>query len=596
MTFRDLLRKPLAAAALSFLLPGLGQAAAGDRRRGAIVAIPAFAMVGTLLAIGLFDRGSIFGLALDQEWLTSLLLLDLVALIYHVWAIVDSYLTATAAAPRKRRTSLPTNKWAPALGIAVLLSGTVLVHGAVAKVDMDWQHALYCLTAKIPCWVTDNPDATIAPVSTDLALGPGAQSPDASGSTASSTPQPTYDLSQIATFSTTTDSQNWDADGELNVLLLGIGVANNPADPNNLGPDTIMVAHIGINTGQAELIGIGRNNYCTPLPTQEIAAHYSSPPYNCPAGTWGPLLNALPIEILRNCAWWPIPEFASTCGQANDENRYKRVYKGFEMTIGNLLGIHIDGSEWINPVGMTTLIDALGGVDITVATKLFDNVCGPSGTPQQKLAVQMNVPKSICVDTTHFGYFVPTAAAGIQKMKDAADNSGGGLSVKEVPGHPSDVNFVILPGTYHMNGDWALAYARTRTFDPYPYEYVRAARQQNLLASLRKGLDPCHFASLGNVLPLLGAVQAIPYGFNGDMDITNPDNLKRWASIAKAVLGDNIKQLVLTPELVGMGPKDDFVSWDQATTIPKARALVKQYFQAAPAASAGASGGGSKSC
>jgi anionic cell wall polymer biosynthesis LytR-Cps2A-Psr (LCP) family protein len=402
------------------------------------------------------------------------------------------------------------------------------------------------------------------------------------------TPIPTYDLSKIATFSTTTDSQNWDADGELNVLLLGIGVQ---LDQSQLGPDTIMVAHVGINTGQAELISIGRNNYCTPLPTQEIAAHYPHPPYNCPPGTWGPLLNGLPNEILHNCAAWPIPEFQSTCGQANDTNRYKRAYKGFEMTIGNLLGIHIDGSMWINPVGLTTLIDAVQGVTIDVTTKLYDNPCGPSGTPQQTIGAKMNAPKSICVDTTHWGYFVPTGPAGVQRMKDLAAGSGGGLTVSQVPGHPYDVAFVIMPGTYHLNGDWALAYARTRTFDPAPYEYVRQGRQQKLLASLRKSLDPCKFASVGNVLPLLSAVQAVPYGFNGDMDITNPDNLKRWASIAKGILGDNIKQLVLDPQLLGMGPKDTYVTWDPTTTIPKAQALVKENFQKVPTSSAGASAG-----
>src|SRR5450759_3626699 len=156
MKFRDLRRKPLAAAALAFVFPGLGQAAAGDRRRGAIVAIPAFALLGTILAVAIVDRSAVFGLAVDQQWLTSLLLLDLVALIYHIWAIVDSYLVAARAVPEKKRTNAPANKWAPILGIAIILSGTLVVHGGVAKVDMDWQHALYCLTAKINCWVTDN--------------------------------------------------------------------------------------------------------------------------------------------------------------------------------------------------------------------------------------------------------------------------------------------------------------------------------------------------------------------------------------------------------------------------------------------------------
>ena len=589
--FQDLLRKPLAAAALSFVFPGLGQAAAGDRRRGAIVAIPALALLGTVLALAIVDRSAIFGLAVDQQWLTSLLLLDLVALIYHIWAIVDSYIGAVLAAPTKKTTSASAKKWAPILGIGILLSGTVVVHGGVAKVDMDWQHALYCLTAKIPCWVTDNP-AGVDPNATDpnatqIAQASDRSGPDSSGSTAPATPMPTYDLSKIATFSTTNDSQNWDADGELNVLLLGLGVQS---DPSQLGPDTIMVLHASISTGQAELISIGRNNYCTPMPTQEIAAHYPSPPYNCPAGTWGPLLNGLPIEILGHCDRWPIPEFQSTCGKPGDQNRYLRAYKGFEMTLGNLLGMHIDGSMWINPVGMTTLIDAVGGVNITVQTKLFDKPCGPAGSQQEKLGSQLQVPgNATCQDTSHWGYFVPTGMSGVQNMKDAAAASGGRLAVYKVPGHDPDVAFVMAPGTYHMNGDWALAYARTRIFDAGG-DYSRAARQQVLLSSLRQGLDPCKFASLDNVLPLLRVVQAVPYGFNTDMDVTNPQNLKSWAGLAKSVLGENVRQLVLDPQKVGMSASATYVAWD-TNTISKARALVKDNFQSAPKTSPGSGGG-----
>ena len=49
-------RSPIVAAALSFLLPGLGQAAAGQRRRGAIIAIPTAAMLFAVAFLLLFAR------------------------------------------------------------------------------------------------------------------------------------------------------------------------------------------------------------------------------------------------------------------------------------------------------------------------------------------------------------------------------------------------------------------------------------------------------------------------------------------------------------------------------------------------------------
>jgi anionic cell wall polymer biosynthesis LytR-Cps2A-Psr (LCP) family protein len=601
---RRLARKPVGAAFLSFLFPGLGQAAAGQAYRGFLVAIPALAAIGTIGLIVIFDRSSIFNLALNQQMLTNLLIVDIVGFVYHTLAVVDAYLVARRMASvreRKqfggRRPSGRPNRgamrWAAALAVCTIVTGNVVVHGAVAKVDMDWQHALYCLTAKIPCWVSDNP----VPDPSDGADPSGiAETSDEPGpldsGLGSLTPMPTYDINSIPTFSVTTDSQNWDADGELNILLAGIGVQKG-ASANDLGVDSIMVIRSSIHTGQAELISVPRNSYCTPLPTQEIARNYPTNSLNCPAGTWAPIVMGLPNEILRHCEKWPIPEFASTCGQKPDENRYIRAYKGFEMSIGTLLGIHIDGSIWMNPKGLTTLVDALGGVTIKVDYKLYDKPCGPSGSTQQKLGADMAIPgNSVCGDTTHWGYFVPTGPSGVNNMKAQAAQYGG-LTVVQVPGHDYDVGLIIAPGTYHMNGDWALAYARTRIYDPY-LEFGRSARQQNFMSSLRKQLDPCHFASVENVLPLLGAVQAIPQGFNTDMDVTNAQNLRAWAGIAKNVLGDNVQQLNLTPQLVGMPGKETWIGWDPSSTLPKVRSLVQEYFdKSMPSSSPGANSGSS---
>ena len=598
---QELGRQPVVAAVLSFLFPGLGQAAAGQRSRGLIVSIPMFAVIGAFLLLLIFDRHELLGLAVNQEWLTSLLILDVVALIYHLWAILDSYLVALSLQPRKRRGGPPASaKWAAVFGVVAILSGTVLIHGTVAKVDMDWQHALYCLTAKIPCYfdtTTFDPGASFSYA--DDNPSPIANASDTPGTSArgSATPVPTYNFSNIPSFSTNVDSQNWDADGELNVVLAGLGVqvGGTAAD---LGPDTIMVAHIGIKTGQAELISIGRNNYCTPLPSQEIAQNYSTSVNGCPPYTFGPSFFNLPNEILYRCNKWPIPEYAATCGQANDANRYLRAYKGFEMTIGGLLGLHIDGSMWTNPVGLTTLVDALQGVTITVTSKMVDQPCGPSASyaTYQLGSLPQFAPigKPYCPDATHYGYSVPTGPAGVQKMVDQAAASNGGLTVIQVPDsrtsdgivhhNSQDVAIIIKPGTYHFNGDWALAYARTRIFLQYG-DFDRAAHQQVLLKSLKNGLNPCKFASLDAVLPILSAVQAVPYGFNTDLDVTNPTNLQAWANLAKYITGD-VQQLVLKPATVGMTG----YAWDP-NSIAKAKQLVKANFivAASPSAGAGAS-------
>ena len=547
-TIRAFARKPVAAAALSFFFPGLGQAAAGQRNRGAIVSIPMFAVIGAFLLIAIFDRSSLLGLAVNQEWLTSLLILDVVALIYHMWAVVDSYLVALKAQPKRRRGTPASSKWAATLGVLVILLGTLTIHGSVASVDMTWQHALYCLSAKIPCWVADanstrDPNATDNGDNTDPNGGGETSIPSASGSIG---PIASYDFSNLPSFSTNSDSKNWAADGQLNVLLAGIGVqsAQYAAD---LGPDTIMVLHVLMSTGQAELISVPRNNYCVPLP-QDLATSFPTAKNfadgtSCPAYTYPNQINALPNDVLGNCHKWPVPEFTSTCGQSNDDNRYYRAYKAMEEVIGGLVGLQIDGSLWINPAGLSTLIDALGGVSIDVQTILYDKPCGPVGSTTYNLGSKINVPGNPYCADAHNGYAVPDGVAGVQKMQQDAANSGGKRSIVWTQGH--DVAFVIHTGIQHMDGDWALAYARTRIYTSDPQ---RTQRQQDLLRAIRSSpdLDPCKFASLGNVLPLLSAVAAIPYGFNGDIDLTNPQNLQAWASIAKKITGGNIAELTLS--------------------------------------------------
>jgi anionic cell wall polymer biosynthesis LytR-Cps2A-Psr (LCP) family protein len=539
MQFRSLLKKPLVAAALSFLFPGLGQAAAGNRARGAIVAIPMLALLGALGLILIFDRGAIFGLALDQGWLTSLLILDLVALVYHLWAVVDSYLLARKVRPRQREKRASANKWA-VVGVGVVLAGTVAVHGAFAEVDMSWQHALYCLTAATPCWVTDI-SGTPGPIPTDNSNeGDGVavtdtSSPGASGSVASSAPLTTFNLGGLPSFTTTTGAWNWDPNGQFNVLLAGIGVKN---DPSALGPDTIMVLHVDRASGRAALISVGRNNYCVPLP-QGIAAHFATSVNGCPAYTWPGMINDFPNEVLGHCN--VVPLYQDTCGQAGDPNRYLRAYKAFEEVIGGLLGLTIDGSMWINPIGLTKVINDLGGVDINVPTAVYDEPCGPVGTWQYAVVKRWCSP-------THNGYSVPTGVSGVQQMIADAKSSGGLQSVTWSQGQ--DIAMVIKAGQQHMDGDWALAYARTREFTSGG-DFSRAGRQQLVLKALRTDVDPCKFASPGNVVSLLSNLQDIPYAFNSDLPITNPQDLQEWASLAKNVLGGNVSSVVLDPTTTG---------------------------------------------
>lgn len=592
--FAAALRRPVGAALLSAVFPGLGQAAAGYRRRAAIVAIPALAVIAAFILILIFDRHSILGLAVNQQWLTSLLILDLVGLIYHIWAVADSYLQAGRAGkvgvPRTRtgtrRASSTGPKWAAVLGIGLVVSGTVAVHAAVAATDLQWQHALDCLKAATPCFY--DPSGT-GPVATADAGGGGdvsvvdTSSPGTSGSspTPSAAPATTFDLSALPSFETSTDAENWAADGQLNVLLIG---ADYEAGTSRTGlrPDTMIVLHVDLASGKAAMIGVPRNTVCVPLP-QGIAQHYAAR-NGCPAYTWSGYSSGIASAELNwfaNEAWntpanFPFPQ--------DSDHGWFRGAMATEAAISTLTGLTIDGYVTINISGLATLIDDLGGIDINVPVAVTDYPCGPKGSWAAAWRVcDLNPGSSVLSSRLHGGYNVPGPFSNVQQMIGDAAKSGGFQSISWHGGTSSDgtdIAFLIKPGQQHMDGLWALAYSRSRI---YYTDYVRMARQQLVLKSMRTSFDPC------TILPKVpGLIQHLGGAFNTNLPI---GDAPAWASLAKNIVGGNLKTIVLDPTTTGERYINGYPAVD-ATSWAKIKNIVAHSLDGVPAASASAGTGG----
>jgi anionic cell wall polymer biosynthesis LytR-Cps2A-Psr (LCP) family protein len=556
------------AAALSFLFPGLGQAAAGDRRRGVIVAIPVLATLAGFAAILIFDRSSLFGLALNQGWLTSLLILDLVAFIYHLWAIVDSYLLARKAQPEERRVNRSAAKWAPILGVVVIMTGAIGVHAGVAEVDMSWQHALYCLTAETPCWVTDDSmaNASLPPDEGDdnpVVTDPG--EPNPSGSAASVPPLTTFDPSSLPSFEVTSNRTDWST-GQLNVLLIGADFGPNRS---GLRPDTMIVLHVDIATRRAALIGVGRNTACVPLPA-DVAQHYAKPNNGCPSYTWSGYPNnpaSAELNWLAMEAWNHPANFPSYPQDA--AHAWFRGALATEQAVGVLTGLTMDGFVTINLDGLAALIDDLGGIDINVPTKVFDEPCGPAGTWAAKWYQSAN-----CVPI-HGGYNVPVANdfSVVQQMIDDAAKSGGKQTITPTSSttkYGTDIAFTIYPGVQHMSGQWALAYARTREFTT---DFNRMLRQQIVLKAIRtKVADPCALLpDLGSLVGDLGGA------FNTNLPLNDANAVRQFAGLAKLIAGNDLPPPIeIDPTQAGMTyignkaqgyyPAVDSTSWNYIKT------------------------------
>jgi anionic cell wall polymer biosynthesis LytR-Cps2A-Psr (LCP) family protein/TM2 domain-containing membrane protein YozV len=584
MSNRTVVRSPVVAAALSFLIPGLGQAAVGKPRRGAVIAIPFLATIGVLLLIVIVARGKTIDAALNQQWLSNLLIVDLILLVCHVFAIVDSYLIAAHNQSRVDRRNPAATKWGPIAAVGLIVAGTVAIHGGVASLDMTAQGGLSCINdSNGQCMFGDGP--TLAPGQTiamttddpNIVVDPNG-SPDASGPTATPTgPVGTFDPSSLPSSGILPTAADWAADGQLNVLLAGIDAGSGGGRNSGLRPDTMIVVHIDLKSGRAALIGIPRNTQCVPLP-RDIAAHYATNSTGCPGSTYPNMLNWLANDAGWNHPTW-FPFLQGKDSQGRDQT-YARAMSATQVAIETLTGLTIDGFAVINLEGLVTIIDDFHGIDITVPKNLtaYDLPCGPKGTWAAKYRV-------CAINPPHGGY--PIANPGVipHMIADAAQSGGLQVITAQVNGGYG-IGFTVKAGFQHMDGDWALAYARTRI---YTTDYNRMMRQQLVLKAIRQTINPC------TLLPNLGK-------FLGDVgpafwtNLPLADNASTWAGLAKYITGDNVKSITLDPASLG-NPRSTYIN---PTTWAKAKYIVAHSLDSVPAANgsgaAGGGGGGGFSC
>ncbi len=375
------------AAALSFILPGLGQAFAGRLARGLILAVPVVLLLAlAAIVVGAQGFTRLLGELLQPQVLLALLVINVGLLIYRLMAMLDAYLLTrrprSEAEGRRRQT-------ASLAVLGVLLAATLGMHLWVGVVTYKTYDLVNSVFAAAP---SESPEPTPVPTATPT--------PDAKGGTPGPAPQSTPTPAVVPP---------WARNGRLDLLLVG-----GDAGPGrySLRTDTMILASVDIATGRAKLFGIPRNLTNVPLPASAAGA------FRCKC--FPDLLNALYV-------------YASTHPQFFPGDDAVRGYHAVETTISELTGVHVDGMVVVKLNGFVKLVDALGGLDITIPAPLYDS---------------------------HY----------------PLENGQG------------DVTISFKAGTQHLDGHLALAYARSRHQDD---DYHRMQRQQQVLLALRKQLSPC---------------------------------------------------------------------------------------------------------
>ncbi|HET8570642.1 MAG TPA: LCP family protein [Candidatus Limnocylindria bacterium] len=383
---RALRSSPTLAGFLSFLLPGLGQLLAGAVRRGLLLALPIVAIAILAAAAFLLDRPLILRALLNPAFLLGAVALSMALLVYRSWAIIDAYRLSRRRHPeaRLRAGSL--------LVLVGLLAITVYSHGWVAYLGWSAHQTLAAVF-----------DPAGPPVAPSPSLGPmpsgiPAPSPSASPSpSAVETPTPS-------------PTPAWAADGRLNVLLIG-----SDAGPGrwSMRADAIILVSIDVASGRVAAFSLPRYTLGVPLP-EPAASAFSC---GCAAHEYA---NALYVYANQHPELFP----------GGDE----RGLKALSGMAERLFGVQLDGMVVADLNGFVKLVDAIGGITLTIPQPVYDAKYRPP--------------------------------------------DGGHL-----------VELYFPAGKQHLDGWHALAYARTRHQDG---DFNRMKRQQQVVQALGRELrcDP----------------------------------------------------------------------------------------------------------
>ena len=452
MTKRRL--SPTIAAVLSGLIPGLGHWYAGYRRRAAVLigftviaALPATALVILIF----FGGGRSFALDVARPffehpgYLLLLLVANLAVFVFRILAGLDAYWLAGGGFSGKRVIVL-------VAVIAILGSAAAAPHAWAAQRNL----ALYDLLT-YDYSVDPNQAAT-----TTTAL----PSPTTTFEPTTTTSTSTMPTSTTVPATTTTTTLAPLAERRLNVLLLG-GDAG--PDRPGLRTDTIIVVSVDPVTGATAMLQLPRNQIELPIPPDH------------------------PAYDVWECHCYP--KLANTIYQYGLD--HPELFPGGNNSgatavmdlVGHLYGIEIHNYALVDLLGFVSIVDALGGLTITVTARVEDE----------------------------------------QYTRPGGD---------EIP-------VLFPPGTYSMDGEETLSYARVRRGAD---DYSRMGRQRCVLEALAAQAN-----ATALIWALPGLVPAIQSSIRTDIRVPAwPDFIELAASVDTTAIV-SIRFMPNAPELVGTG-------------------------------------------
>ncbi|HLQ48000.1 MAG TPA: LCP family protein, partial [Candidatus Dormibacteraeota bacterium] len=335
--------------------PGLGHAYAGAYQRALGFAAAPIFLVALLAGIVLrASQADLLGLLLAPWLLPSVFVINIIALLYRVAAIVDAYRVAAflnaAAVSGGGRLGRPRVRLEP-LSVAGLVAVILVMSGAhvvVARYDLEAQDLLTsnCIfidntnTADTSqCDTLPSPSAASGP--TDAPVDTSSPEPSDSGPAPQGSDLPAASIPP------------WNGTERLNILLIG---SDQRPQEGTFNTDTLIVASIDPTTRQVAMFSLPRDSTNIPLPPGPLRNAYAS--YG---GVYPKKINSL-FTTVRNRA-----DLVSGTSRT-------RGFNGLKLVLGNLYGLDIKYFVEVNFEGFRQVVDALGGVTINVQVPVVDNL------------------------------------------------------------------------------------------------------------------------------------------------------------------------------------------------------------------------------
>jgi LCP family protein required for cell wall assembly len=311
MTDSPRARNPVVAAALSFVVPGAGQAYLGRRRLALLLGLPAVLLViGIALLLTVFAddvRNDLF----SDRFLTAALIVDVAVLLWRLAAIGE----AGFGGWRGWLSHLPRLRRAGAIGLVVVLLGTTV--------------AMHTWAGVVLVRLND----TLSDVFSGDPRGPRG---DGNSDPGGPLNEPAY---------------SWDGTERVTFLLLGIDAA--PGREAAL-TDTILVVSVDPVAREAVMVSIPRDTGFIPLPDRSVY----------PDGVYPNKINGLASEAGASPEIW-CPDLPVTAAEACG-------LRTLERTVALYLGLPIQYFAHVDLAGFAELIDAVGGVTLCLEGTLVD--------------------------------------------------------------------------------------------------------------------------------------------------------------------------------------------------------------------------------